>query len=481
VSESFAARSRRDRRFNYDSIIRLGEELDRPVGTLLALDPKSDPFFAGRPGRRRGAEWFAGLWQQFEFGPGTHLRRVHYILVSQASPIICPDDAAYTNTDDCWKKLVNASRDARYLGLVPIEHFDDRRNDGVHEYLTCSEQAATLSVDEPNHLSADLSSLRIDSWLGEPPGFNFDPAVVDQRYHVELWAEKTTMNDVLLGLARQYGLNVVTGSGEISVTHCYRLIERAKESGRPVRILYVSDFDPAGMSIPLACARKIELFIRRDHLNLDVQVRPVALTHEQCLDYRLPRTPIKVTERRGSMFEERFGPGATELDALEALHPGELRRLLEAEIARYYDPDLDDRVDEAADHVRDELGAVRDGVLQDHADELAAVRRDHEAIVGEINAALKEIAKRFGERFKKVIGRHNRLHVKIAEELAAGAPNFEEVIDWPEPDDGDEDDDPLFDSTRDYVPQIDRFKRHQDKPIARKPRSDRGRRNGGGP
>jgi hypothetical protein len=35
----------------------------------------------------------------------------------------------------------------------------------------------------------------------------------------------------------------------------------------------------------------------------------------------------------------------------------------------------------------------------------------------------------------------------------------------PEPDDGDEDDDPLFDSTREYVEQIDRYKEHQGKPI----------------
>ena len=62
------------------------------------------------------------------------------------------------------------------------------------------------------------------------------------------------------------------------------------------------------------------------------------LTEDQCRRYRLPRTPIKETERRKSRFEQRFGVGATELDALEALHPGEMRQIVDTEISRYIDP-----------------------------------------------------------------------------------------------------------------------------------------------
>ena len=36
--------------------------------------------------------------------------------------------------------------------------------------------------------------------------------------------------------------------------------------------------------------------------------------------------------------------------------------------------------------------------------------------------------------------------------------------DWPTPANGNEDADPLFDSTRDYLEQIDRYKEHQGKP-----------------
>jgi hypothetical protein len=60
----------------------------------------------------------------------------------------------------------------------------------------------------------------------------------------------------------------------------------------------------------------------------------------------IPRTPLKETEPRKEGWEERHGEGANELDALEALHPGELGRMLVEEIERYYDDDLQDQIDD---------------------------------------------------------------------------------------------------------------------------------------
>ena len=56
---------------------------------------------------------------------------------------------------------------------------------------------------------------------------------------------------------------------------------------------------------------------------------------------------------------------------------------------------------------------------------------------------------------------------QIAEELESEAPSADD-FDWPDPDEGFED--PLFDSTRDYVTQIDRYKEHQGKRTAAKER-----------
>jgi hypothetical protein len=52
------------------------------------------------------------------------------------------------------------------------------------------------------------------------------------------------------------------------------------------------------------------------------------LTREQAQQFNLPRIPIKESDLRRKGFEERNGEGAVELDALEALHPGELASLV---------------------------------------------------------------------------------------------------------------------------------------------------------
>jgi hypothetical protein len=457
---------------DYDGIKALAIELGRPATTLHVLSHQNDPFYI-TPGRRADAEWFADLWQQFGFGDGTHLRRIHYRIISQKTPVLMPDGSAYENTRGCSSALGEAARDARYLGLVPIEEFVDRKNDDAHVYLSNSEQAAELSVEEPS-LAHPPSLAPTSVWLPDPPGYEFTPNEIDQRFHVELWAEKTTVSDILLPLGPRYGLNVVMGAGHLSLTHCHQFVERVVASGRPARILYVSDFDPSGLVMPVDVARKIEFLIHSRGLDLDVQLRPIVLTEDQCREYRLPRTPLKELVKGKGEFEERFGEGGTELDALEALHPGELRRILVEEIERYHDSDLDDRVEEAADEFREQLRDRHQDILDRHKADAKALRAEQRDLARRCNAELAPIIKRYEKGFQDIAGRFNSLQAAIAQELEEEAPDPDE-IEWPEPDEGDEDDDPLFDSTRDYVEQVDRFKGHRGRLIKRKVRSDAGR------
>ena len=257
-----------------------------------------------------------------------HLRRIHYRLVSQEAPILLPTGEDYVNTRRCWAFLCAAAKGARYAGLVKIDDFIDQRNpeaderlpDVVNGNLEIYAARRDLRIEIPETLPSPALAL-----LGECP---------TQPYHVEIWAEKSTVNDVLEPLADIYGLNLQTSLGEISLTGCRELAERmTANGGRPVRIIYVSDFDPAGQSMPVATARKIEWLIRHSGEDLDVQLQPIVLTYDQCIEYELPRTPLKETERRAGSFEARFGEGATELDALEALHPGELQRILSVKLS----------------------------------------------------------------------------------------------------------------------------------------------------
>ena len=95
------------------------------------------------------------------------------------------------------------------------------------------------------------------------------------------------MNDVLAPLCERYGANLQTGMGEMSITATLALVHRLQQANKPARILYVSDFDPAGQSMPVAVSRKIEYFVRTLGFELDIRLFPVVLTLEQVQYYQL--------------------------------------------------------------------------------------------------------------------------------------------------------------------------------------------------
>src|SRR5262249_37748384 len=147
-----------------------------------------------------------------------------------------------------------------YLGLIPPGAIIDRRNPEPAIFLADQETTdADISVSGGGLGAAEVEIP--DPTLYLPAGLVTAP-VIPQRYHLEIWCEKSTVNDVLMPLGEAYGVNVITGLGEMSLTRVEQLIERLQTIKRPVRILYVSDFDPAGDDMPVSVARKIEFMIR---------------------------------------------------------------------------------------------------------------------------------------------------------------------------------------------------------------------------
>jgi len=229
----------------------LAESLGRTLGSLTALSESNDPYLAGRARRRDAAEWFARLFADlFPAARDVHVRRVHYLLVSPGTPVIPPNGKPYENTLDCSQYLGDAARDARYLRLISGDVFVDRRNPEAMINFDGSEYPADLDLISGDvglnpHFQHMYSGPRL-----ELPDFAFRAPRISQRYHVEVWCEKSTMNDILVPLCRSYGINFVYGIGETSTKRCEELIARACSSTRPVRILYISDFDPGGRSMP---------------------------------------------------------------------------------------------------------------------------------------------------------------------------------------------------------------------------------------
>jgi len=452
---------------DYERICELARELRRPQSTLIALSPQNDPFYM-IPSRRRDAEWFAKLWHTHGFGADTHTRRVHYRLVSQPTPVLLPDGTPYENTLACSAKLDSASCDARYMELIPAEHIVDRRNDEAEIRYSADETVAgSFLSNDDKQLHFSVQQQFFVSTLPDPPRLLVFKPTIPQPFMVEIWVEKSTMRDVIDPIARRYDVNVVTGAGHTSETRCRELIARASEIGKPVRVLYVSDFDPDGDNMPIGAARKMEFYILRDAPDLDVEVRAVALTKEQCKQHRLPRTPLKESHRAKAAWEDRQGGGATELDALEALHPGALRRILVEEIERYYDDTLNGRINETFAEVSGEFNEVNDEVLAEHQTEFDQVKKQHAALNELVAERLRAVEKEFAPRYRKLGRLMKTQWDETAQKLRDRAPDLD-LVDWPEPQEADEDVDPLFDSTRGYLEQIDRYKEHQDKSTVRR-------------
>src|SRR6185312_9747965 len=218
------------------------------------------------------------------------------------------------------------------------------------------------------------------------------------------------MNDVLEPLCQHYGMNLQTGLGELSITATLALARRLEAAGKPARIFYVSDFDPAGQSMPVSVSRKVEYFVRTLGLAVDVRVFPVILTLEQVQYYQLPRTPIKDTERRRVGFEDRYGEGAVELDALEALYPGELQAVLQQCIECYYDTSLPERVQQAQMALERDLSAIWHQVVGRYATDVEGLRSEYALLQQEYASRMVGYSERLQSLWQAMRG---ELHVSV--------------------------------------------------------------------
>ena len=87
---------------------------------------------------------------------------------------------------------------------------------------------------ERRSFASRSSGWQISSFVMPRPelaGVSVGPRVA-RPYFVEIWPEKTTVNDVLMPLAYQYGLNIIPASGETSALRCRELADRANAAER---------------------------------------------------------------------------------------------------------------------------------------------------------------------------------------------------------------------------------------------------------
>jgi hypothetical protein len=472
-------------------------ELQRELGVgkidaLLALSANHDPFNAGTPGKVSAARWFAAIYRQFEFAAGYHLRRMHYrMIVSDPPPLRNSDmtemrpgpkkagrGEVYENTIEAWKELCEASAHARHLDLVAADAFEDHRNPDPLLF-----DAYGVEASEPTFLLNDVLPWELPS-IGlkaasdlslrlpqiETSGYEY--SLRDQPYHLESWIEKTTMNDVLVPICQELGVDFIPGTGFQSISGAIKALQRLLRLplDRPTRIFYISDFDPAGNVMPIAVARHLEFYRRKYAPLADIKLTPIVLTKAQVIKYRLPRVPIKESDLGRNRFEDAYGAGAVELDALEALHPGELAKIVRAAIKPYRDLDIEDALSDAADEAQEEAEQAWEDAtqaqreaLEEAQEKIAEIaeryRQEAEALDARLQAELDPLRPRLDELREEIQQAAADLEVALPERPVAERAEVDEE-DW------------LFSSDRSYVEQLRHYqaRKHGDNGRQRKGR-----------
>jgi hypothetical protein len=330
----------------------------------------------------------------------------------------------------------------------------------IDEYGTPSEP----SYDIPEPSGWDLPRIEAAlAWqvhLGMPTpqvsGYEYSQS--DQPYYLEVWIEKSTMNDVLAPVCRALHASLVPGIGFMSITAAIKMLKRIQYiravigEHKPARIFYISDYDPAGVAMPISVARQLEFYVDKYAPGAKIKLTTLALTEQQVRDYDLPRIPIKAEDKRKGNFEDRRGEGAVELDALEALHPGELRRIVRAALEPYVNESLEDDLQDAEEAARVAVENAWGEATQEEDSEREAIEKEareicerYEERARDLNNEMQEALAPLRERMEAlrlaITTKATQLEVDLPSRPLAAEEDMDEE-DW------------LFDSERDYLKQM---------------------------
>ena len=141
---------------NYDEIKEIAKEHGMRVSDLIALAPANDPFYVGTPKDMAQARWFDSLWRMAGFTSAIHMRRLHYWADAQVG-LKMHDGKIYENDEKCWRYLLQASKVARYLGLVRFDQIVDHKHPDPYINAYYGEDAASYEIATPDLSYPDIS------------------------------------------------------------------------------------------------------------------------------------------------------------------------------------------------------------------------------------------------------------------------------------------------------------------------------------
>ena len=119
----------------------------------------------------------------------------------------------------------------------------------------------------------------------------------DAESRCEVWAESRSIASVMLADCKDLAVDLYPCGGftSLSFVHAAAQFHNARHDKRLLVIVYVGDYDPAGVLIDVALQREL-----REHLRSDIKLdfRRIGINEEQVELYDLPTKPRKDGDKR---------------------------------------------------------------------------------------------------------------------------------------------------------------------------------------
>ena len=207
-------------------------------------------------------------------------------------------------TEHGYRRVQRRCLALRRNGSIPYGWISDATRRGYH----------VSTFDGPGDFIRRFAGLyRAELWTEDLP-------------HVEVWVESRSLAGVLTDTCRDLAVSLYPAGGFTSATLAY---EAALEIDRKDRdsavVVYVGDFDPAGLLIDQAIKAELE-----KHLATPLELHRLAVNEDQIAEFDLPTKPRKATDRRR--------PDIAETVEAEALPAAIMRRMVREAVEAYLPP-----------------------------------------------------------------------------------------------------------------------------------------------
>ena len=213
------------------------------------------------------------------------VRHIFYLMTNPRLP------RPVEKTEKGYKRVQRRCVDLRRARLLPYDWIVDMTRRGHY----------TPTYDSPAmFIKHHASAYRVDPWART-------------KHWVEVWTESRSIAGVIEATCRDYAVSLYPSGGFTSLSLGYEAAEQVlqKAGDRPVEIVYIGDYDPAGVLIDRSIMK--ELY---DHLGPNVKLHRIAVTQEQIAQYDLPTKPRKASERRRRDIEETVEAEAMPVELL---------------------------------------------------------------------------------------------------------------------------------------------------------------------